>query len=139
MELVNESYDFDTQLAGATPNAADIQIMRSALESLALLLAPFAPHAAEEMWEGLGHTGGILARPSWPDFDADLAKDDLREIPIQVNGKLRSRVNVLADTTEEGLRLAAFADEKVRSTIGEKEVIKIIVVPGKLVNIVVKG
>ena len=139
MELVNEAYDFDSQLGGATPNATDTQVMRAALESLALMLAPFAPHAAEEMWEGLGHKGGILSQALWPKFDSDLAKDDLLEIPIQINGKLRSRISVIAEITEEALKLAAFNDEKVKASIAGKEVANVIVVPRKLVNIVVKG
>jgi leucyl-tRNA synthetase len=136
---VNEAYDFDTHLGNAELSATDLKVMRSALESLALMLAPFAPHAAEEMWEGLGHRGGILAGALWPTFDPDMARDDELEIPVQINGKLRSRVRVIADIEEEALRMAAFADEKVKTAIAGKDVAKVIVVPKKLVNIVVKG
>jgi leucyl-tRNA synthetase len=113
--------------------------VREALESLIVMLAPFAPHAAEEMWEALGHTEGILAREvRWPRLDAELARKEELEIPVQVNGKLRSRIQATPDTPEDKLREAALADDKVQSFTSGREVVKVIVIPQRLVNIVVK-
>jgi leucyl-tRNA synthetase len=108
------------------------------LESLVLMLAPFAPHAAEELWEQLGHRGGLLSSGRWPQADPELARRDELEIPIQVNGKLRSRLLASPDVTEDELRTAALNDDKIKAIIQGHEVIKVIVVPQRLVNIVVK-
>jgi leucyl-tRNA synthetase len=112
--------------------------MREALEKLILLLAPFAPYLAEEMWEEVGRTGP-LCRQAWPEFDPELAKEDLAEVVVQVNGKVRSRLWVPFGTPQDDLKAKALADEKVRPFIDGKQVMKVIVVPDKIVNIVVKG
>jgi leucyl-tRNA synthetase len=109
---------------------------RSAMETFVLLLAPMAPHAAEEMWEILGH-GETLSYHPWPTFDPALLKDDTVEIPVQVNGKLRARVTVPADADAAALEAAARAEEKVAALLEGKTIRKTIVVPGKLVNFVV--
>ena len=102
-----------------------------------MLLAPFAPYLAHELWEMLGEKGNLLKAP-WPKFDAELAKEEELVIPVQINGKLRSRIVVPADASEETVLERALADEKVRAFIAGKQVVKKIYVPGKLVNIVVK-
>src|SRR6185369_8975698 len=118
---------------------ADVFAVREALESLVIMLAPFAPHVAEEMWEGLGHPNGLLSEtPRWPSADPELARREELEIPIQVNGKLRSKVIVAPDVSEEDLRASALADERVRALIDGREVVKVIVVPRRLVNIVIR-
>ncbi|HEY1861535.1 MAG TPA: class I tRNA ligase family protein, partial [Gemmataceae bacterium] len=109
---------------------------RAMLESFVLLLSPFAPHLAEELWGILGHSE-TLAYEAWPRFDRTLTKEDQIEVPVQVNGKLRCRLTVPADIDEAGLKAAALADEQVKKQIAGKQVRKVIVVPGKLVNIVV--
>ena len=101
------------------------------------LLAPFAPYLSRELWEMLGETSNLLKAP-WPKYDAELAKEDEIEIPVQISGKLRSRVVVSADATEEFVLERAFADEKVKAAIAGKQIVKKIYVPGKMVNIVVK-
>jgi leucyl-tRNA synthetase len=105
--------------------------------SLVLLLAPFAPYLAHELWEMLGEKGSLLKAP-WPKYDAALAREDELEIPVQINGKLRGRITVPADATEEFVVENALADEKIKSAIAGKQIVKKIYVPGKLLNIVVK-
>ncbi len=140
MELFNELSDFDAD--PATASVSDVFVVREAIETLTVMLAPFAPHVAEELWESLGHEGGLLAKASqdrkWPPADPELAQKEELEIPIQVNGKLRSRVVVSPDISEEELRASALADAKVRALIDGHEVMKVIVVPQRLVNIVVR-
>jgi leucyl-tRNA synthetase len=111
---------------------------RRVLETLVLLLSPFAPHLAEELWRALGHKE-TLAYELWPQYDPALTKEDTIEVPVQVNGKLRSKVTVPADADQAALESAARADERIRSLIEGKQVRKVIVVPKKLVNIVVAG
>jgi len=109
---------------------------RAVLEPFVLLLSPFAPHLAEELWAALGHTESLAYEP-WPSYEEALTKEDEVEVPLQVNGKLRSKVIVPAGADQETLKQAALADEKISALIEGKQIRKIIVVPGKLVNIVV--
>jgi leucyl-tRNA synthetase len=111
---------------------------RKVLETLVLLLSPFAPHLAEELWRALGHKASLAYEP-WPQYDVALTREDTIEVPVQVNGKLRSKVTVPADADQAALESAARADERIRSLIEGKQVRKVIVVPKKLVNIVVAG
>ena len=136
MELLNALGEFDVEPASASD--ADAFAVREALEALVIMLAPFSPHIAEEMWEGLGHAGGLLKSAQWPVADPELAKKDELEIPVQVNGKLRSRVVVSPDITEADLRELALADARVQSFIDGHKVVKVIVVPQRLVNVVVR-
>jgi len=134
MELVNVLYGAEeaiTQNTIPTPLLAEVQ------RNLVLLLAPFAPYLAHELWEMLGEKGNLLKAP-WPKYDAVLAKEEEIEIPVQVNGKLRGRVVVPADSAEEFVLTRALRDEKVAAAIAGKQIMKKIYVPGKLVNIVVK-
>jgi leucyl-tRNA synthetase len=138
MELSNTLGDFRVDPPDASPS--DVFAVREALESLVLMLAPFSPHIAEEMWEGLGHEGGLLnyGEARWPQSDAELARKEELEIPVQVNGKLRGRIIATPDTPEDVLRASALADEKVLGWIDGRNVVKVIVVPQRLVNIVVR-
>jgi leucyl-tRNA synthetase len=111
---------------------------REALEKLVLLLSPFAPHIAEELWQAFGHKESLAYEP-WPEFDPALAKEDTVEVPVQINGKLRSKITVTSDADKAQLESAARADEKVRDLLSDKQVVKVIVVTGRLVNFVVKG
>src|SRR5215207_460532 len=138
MELLNELYDLKAQPGSAS--ASELFAVREAVEALVLMLAPFAPHVAEELWEALGHEGGILRSGArWPEFDRALARRDEVEIAVQVNGKLRGRVSVSAAATEEETRAAALSDARVRAWTEGKQIVKTVVVPGRLVNVVVKG
>jgi leucyl-tRNA synthetase len=130
MELVNEMYAFGDP---ARPQSASV--MREAIEALVIMISPFAPHTAEELWEMTGHTGGI-AHASWPSFDEAVAKADEIVVPVQVNGKLRSRLRVAADTSDGELRERALADPAVRPHIDGKTVKSVVIVKGKLINVV---
>jgi leucyl-tRNA synthetase len=137
MELSNALAEFNVDPASATAAAAFAA--REAIDALVVMLAPFSPHVAEEMWESLGHEGGLVQNPGvWPTADPELARKDELEIPVQVNGKLRSRVVVAPDISEAELRTIALADGKVQSFIDGHQVVKVIVVPHRLVNVVVK-
>ena len=109
---------------------------RSVLSVFVLLLSPFAPHLAEELWHTLGHKD-TLAYADWPKFDPALTKEDEIEIPIQINGKLRAKIQMSPDVDQETMKATAMADEKVQAAMEGKTVRKVIVVPKKLVNIVV--
>ena len=102
------------------------------------LLSPIAPHITHELWRGLGYGDDILNAP-WPQVDAAALKRDSIELVVQVNGKLRGKVSVAANADKAAIEQAALADENVQRFMEGQAVVKIIVVPGKLVNIVVKG
>jgi leucyl-tRNA synthetase len=110
---------------------------RSVLERFVLLLSPFAPHIAEELWELLGHKKSLAHEP-WPTFEDALTKDAQVEIPVQILGKLRGKVVVPADSDQQTIVAAAHADPRIAELLQGKQIVKTIVVPGKLVNFVVK-
>jgi leucyl-tRNA synthetase len=110
---------------------------RAAMEKLVLLLAPFAPHIAEELWELFGRKNTLAYEP-WPAFDESAIKEDAVEVPIQINGKLRGRISVPVDADKDALEAAARADDKIAELLAGKTVLKAIVVPGRMVNFVVK-
>ena len=136
MELVNELYAYEDSVQRGEP-AAPPAIMAYVQRKLVLMLAPFAPYLAHELWEMLGETSGLLRAP-WPQYDPELAKEEEVEIAIQVNGKIRSRITIPADAEEALVRELALADEKVKAAIAGKEIVKVLVVKGRLVNIAVK-
>jgi leucyl-tRNA synthetase len=136
MELLNALGESKSEPGAAKPD--EIFAVREAIEALVVMLAPFSPHVAEEMWESLGHTGGLVSAAPWPVADQELARKDELEIPVQVNGKLRSKVIVAPDISESDLRAMALADSKVQSFTEDHEVVKVIVVPQRLVNVVLK-
>jgi leucyl-tRNA synthetase len=127
MELVNVLYAEEESISGA--------VTSEVAEKLALLLAPFAPYLSQEIWEELGKQGPVF-RQTWPSFDPELAKEEEAEIVVQVNGKLRARVHAPFGTTKESLESLAL--ESVQAQLVGKQVVKLITVPDKLVNIVVK-
>jgi leucyl-tRNA synthetase len=134
MELVNQIQAADVQLAAGEVSAA---VLHELLRTLVLLLAPFAPYLAAELWTELGEQGAILRAP-WPVSNPELAKEDEIEVPVQINGKLVTLVRVAAEANSKDMESAALADEKVKARVAGKTVVKVIVVPGKLVNLVVK-
>ncbi|MFN8003369.1 MAG: leucine--tRNA ligase [Acidobacteriota bacterium] len=137
MELTNEIYAFDNTLKEREPVAADKFAVKEAMEALAKMLAPFTPHIAEELWAHLGHDE-IVVGAAWPVFEAELAKEEELEIPVQLNGKRVVSVFVPAEATDEELKAAALADAKVQAKLEGKQIVKTIVVPKRLVNLVAK-
>jgi leucyl-tRNA synthetase len=138
MELSNAMYDF--KIEPETAGEADVYALREAVESLILMLAPYAPHAAEELYANIvGNENGILANGArFPEYRSELAKADEIEIPVQINGKLRSRVLASPEASNDELQTMALADAKIREQIEDKHIVKVIVVPKRLVNIVIR-
>ena len=133
MELVNDLYAFG-DAGGARPES--FAVVREAIEALVRMLSPFAPHMCEELWEMLGHRDG-LAAATWPEFNADVAKADEIVVPVQVNGKVRSRLTVPAEASEKELEEMALADPAVIAHLMGKQVKKVVVAKGRLVSLVV--
>ncbi|MGD9904872.1 MAG: leucine--tRNA ligase [Vicinamibacterales bacterium] len=135
MELVNELYQF-TDAQRDTPTAQAAAVAREAIEALIVLVSPFAPHTAEELWERYGHDGG-LAAAGWPGVDEAAAKAETVVIPVQVNGKVRGRITADPDAPDGELERLALADPAVQPHLAGKAVKKVVVARGRLVSIVV--
>ena len=125
MSLMNEIYDTGS-------------ITKEELRLFALLLDPFAPHVVDELWETVGYGNGMACQQAWPAYDEAKCRDNTVEIAVQVNGKVRARIQVAADSAKEDILAAAKAEEKIAAELNGKQIVKEICVPGKLVNIVVK-
>jgi leucyl-tRNA synthetase len=134
MELINELMERQgaVEAGKVRPKA-----YKAVLEILVMMLSLFAPHIADELWEALGHAEPLLRVP-WPAFDRELAAEDELEMPVQVNGKLRARIRVSVDAGEEEILAQAQAEEKVVQHLAGKEIVKVVVVPQKLINIVAR-
>ncbi len=130
MELVNE-----ISTALLKPATVSREVLKEALKTVVILFSPFVPHIAEELWEKLGNEPSIFCQP-WPDYDASAIKQKEITVVIQINGKVRSRLTVPADINEEDLKAQVLANERIRTWAAEREIKKIIVIPGRLVNIV---
>jgi leucyl-tRNA synthetase len=129
MELVNDMYAEESRISSAA--------MGQILQTLTLMLAPFAPYIAQELWEQQGGQGAVFKQP-WPPYDPDLARESEVEIVVQINGKVRARMVVPAGTDAQGLTSLAMDDDKIQGLVEGKIVVKIIAVPDKLINLVVK-
>ncbi len=135
------AFKFNTAIAEMiafcnTMTSAEVR-PRSVLEAFVLVLAPFAPHLAEELWQRLGHADTLAYEP-WPTYDADLARDKAVEIPVQINGKVKTRMTVPADADPKVIEEMALADDRVKQAIGGQTIRKVIARP-QIVNIVVGG
>jgi leucyl-tRNA synthetase len=141
-------YSFNTMVAGLIEFVneltkrkdapeANTPVWKEALESLVLLMAPSTPHVAEELWERLGNPYSVHQQ-QWPEFDPALVKHEVAEVAIQVNGKIRDKIVLATDATEQDALDAAFASVRVYESLGGKEPFRVIYVPGRLLNIVVK-
>jgi leucyl-tRNA synthetase len=137
MELVNYLTSADVKRKLRQANAADLRART--VRTLVLMLAPFVPHLAEEIWhERLGQEGSVHRAP-WPKYDPELIKDNIVTVIVQINGKLRGELVVAADASEDDVKQAAQADPNVAQHLEGKTIIKTIVVPRKIVNFVVKA
>jgi leucyl-tRNA synthetase len=145
MELVNELYAFTDRIgvtkqgrpSGSAIGPTTRAVLTEAIEALVLMLSPFAPHMAEELWELLGHAEGVVAA-GWPAADAAVAAEEAIVVPVQVNGKVRGRVSVPAGADEAALEAAALAEPNVQAHTAGKSIVKVVVAKGRLVSIVVK-
>ncbi len=135
MELVNELYKLDVS---KFEKESDKAVLKETFNVLVLMLCPFAPHTACELWELMGHKTDA-AKETWPIFDAEAVKDDKKLVVIQINGKLRGKIEVPAGTSEEIVKEMAFNEESVKKYLEGKEVKKVIYVEGKLLSIAVSG
>ncbi|MBI5098644.1 MAG: leucine--tRNA ligase [Nitrospirae bacterium] len=130
MELVNEITAFNPD------SANDRRVLKFSIRQMILLLSPFAPHIAEELWEQIGEKESVL-KESWPVWDEEIAKEDEIELVIQINGKLRGKIMIPAGLDDDAVKEKAFSDPKIQEQIRGKTLKKIVVVKGKLVNMVV--
>ena len=135
MELTNDVY---RSLDPRPDREETWKVLREAVEAIVLLMSPFTPHVAEEMWEILGHKKG-LTKADWPSCDPAIASEETITLVLQVNGKLRARLSVPADLGEEQLKQRALDDEKIRALTATKKVERVVVVPRRLVNIVLSA
>jgi leucyl-tRNA synthetase len=138
MELVNALYAFEAASHDGMPAGERAALLREAVESTLLLLGPVAPHVTEELWALLGHTESLFTRP-WPQPDpAALVKKDITLV-VQVDGKVRSRLNIAVGTPEERIQRLALADDRVQPWVRERAVERVVVVANRLVNIVTRA
>ncbi|OFV98643.1 MAG: leucine--tRNA ligase [Acidobacteria bacterium RIFCSPLOWO2_02_FULL_61_28] len=128
MELVNQLYASEEQISKP--------VVRETLETMVKLLSPFAPYLSQELWTQLGHSEDLL-RVAWPSYDPVLAKEEELEVVVQINGRLRSKIRVREDLTQDELKEVALADPRIAHIVSEQEILKTIIVPNKLVNIVI--
>jgi leucyl-tRNA synthetase len=148
MELVNELYKFSEGTAHGAPTRNEppaarverrqtISVLREAIDALVVMLSPFAPHMAEELWAMLGHPEG-LSKVGWPAFDAEVAKAEEVVVPVQINGKVRARLTVPAGMSDDELRERALADASVRTHTTGKTIRKVVIGKGPLVSLVIQ-
>ena len=138
MELVNALHEFERASLDGMPREERSALLREAVEATVLLLGPVSPHITEELWAALGHTQSLF-KQRWPEPDPDaLARDEV-EIVVQVDGRVRSRLTALVGAQEADVREQALADDKVRPWLDGRRIAKVVVVPGRLVNIVTRG
>jgi leucyl-tRNA synthetase len=130
MELLNELYRFEDE------SEQGKAVMRQAVNNVVLMLSPIVPHITQKLWQQLGHDSLIIEQ-AWPQFDESALERDSIELVVQVNGKLRSKIHVPADADNDAIENIALKDEKIQLNIRDKTVRKVIVVPGRLVNLVV--
>jgi leucyl-tRNA synthetase len=129
MELMNSVGKY------SKTDAQDLAVMQEALETAVLLLSPITPHISHTLWTALGHDGAVI-HAEWPELDESALTKSTQEIVLQVNGKVRSKIDMPADVDKASMEQAALVDENVLKFIAGNTIRKVIVVPGKLVNIV---
>jgi leucyl-tRNA synthetase len=138
MELVNALHDFERGSLDGMPRPERSALLREAVETTLLLLGPVSPHITEELWAALGHRESLFRRP-WPVAETAALARDAVEIVVQVDGRVRGRLTAAVGAPEAEIRKQALADGKVRPWLDGREIAKVVVVPGRLVNIVTRG
>ncbi|MFH0872026.1 MAG: leucine--tRNA ligase [bacterium] len=136
MELVNEVSQFDLSGTEAERNERD-RVLKKALETVLLLLSPFSPHICEELWRRMGHPRSVFEEP-WPVYDERAIAEEVALIVVQINGRVRHRLYLAASSTEEEIKGTVLSDDRVKSLLSGQEVKRIVLVPNKLVNIVLR-
>ena len=145
-ESIEGGYQFNTAIARinellnllrSVRDRADPAVLRETLEVIVVSLSPIIPHFAEECWSRLGRAGSVFEE-SWPECDEEAAREEEVEIPVQINGKVRARITVPANLPEDELRRIALADARIQSLVSGLEVVNVVTVPGRLVNVAVK-
>jgi leucyl-tRNA synthetase len=130
MEMVNEMYRYKE-------GEVNEGLFAEAIRCLIIMLAPFVPHVTEEMWDHLGYEGSVHDQ-QWPEYDESALVKDTVEIVVQINGKIKEKINIAGDLSRDEMQAAAMEDEKVKVLVDGKNVVKVIAVPNKLINIVIK-
>jgi leucyl-tRNA synthetase len=138
MELVNALYAFEAASHDGMPAAERAALLREAVETTLLLLGPIAPHLTEELWSQLGHTESLFTRP-WPEADPRALVKNEVTLVVQVDGKVRSRLQIAVGTPEERIQRLALADDRVQPWVRERAVERVVVVANRLVNIVTRA
>jgi leucyl-tRNA synthetase len=133
----HELYNEITRVEAEVAEGAGRAVLREALETLVLLMSPYTPHVCEEMWVRLGRRPTVVDRP-WPVADPALAREDEVELAVQVNGKVRGRITVPREAPEEEVKRLALEEPRVKEHVAGKEVVRQVVVPGRLVSVVVR-
>ena len=131
MEMVNEMYKYKE-------GEVNPGLFGASVKTLILLLSPFIPHVAAEMWEHLGYEGALHEQP-WPEYDEKALVKDSIEIVVQINGKIKDKINIPGDMSRDDMMKLADENDKIKALTEGKNVVKVIAVPGKLINLVVKG
>ena len=131
MELINEMYKYK-ELDGR--NSA---VIKEGIEAIVTIISPFTPHLGEELWQMIGKEGSVFDI-SWPEYDEKALVKDEVEVVVQINGKVRGRMNVPTEISRDDMQAAALEDEKIKELVEGKTIVKVIAVPKKLINIVVK-
>ena len=134
MELVN---DLTAQESALLSGAVADSVLYTITRNLVLMLQAFAPYLAAELWSQMAEDTPLLRAP-WPAYDETLAAENILQVPVQINGKLRSVVSVQAESDDEHLRATALEDPKIQAALAGKEIVKVVLLPGKLVNFVVR-
>ena len=139
MELLNDMTTYKQEVIDKNDISTESKkIWKEVLDKVILLIAPFAPHIADELWEIIGNTT-FTFEEEWPTFEEELTKEHKMNLVVQINGKIRETIPAKIGLPKEEYEKLAFDSEKIKKAVEGKEIVKVIVVPNKLVNIVVKG
>ncbi|WP_457644403.1 class I tRNA ligase family protein, partial [Persephonella sp.] len=145
-EDITREYQFNTAIAAimelmnelTSYKGSNLKVLKEAVENLILMLSPFTPFIADQLWRTIGKEGYTIQQP-FPEPDEEALIEKTKEIPVQINGKVRAKITVPADADEEAVKNIAFENENVKKWTEGKQIVKVIFIKGKILNIVVKG